>query len=72
MLEVINMLKCASCERTDFLHDEDDTVYCSICASRTYKAKGELCLVKCPFCKKKTTGKAAYCKWCGNWIADRI
>lgn len=65
------MLKCASCERTDFLHDEDDTVYCSICASRTSKATGELYLVKCPYCKKQTTGKAAYCNLCGNWIADK-
>ncbi|WP_156319733.1 hypothetical protein [Bacillus sp. FJAT-18017] len=66
------MLECAYCNRNDLLHDEGDTVYCSNCARRTFKATGELYLVKCPYCKKKTTGKAATCRECGEWIADRV
>jgi hypothetical protein len=58
------MIKYASCGSSDYLFDEADTAYCSHCTNRTYKATGELCLVECPYCKRKTNGKAAYCQWC--------
>lgn len=64
------MVKCASCGSSERLHDEGDTVYCSLCAERTYISSGKLCLVKCPKCRKQTTGKAAYCKWCNAAIYE--
>lgn len=64
------MLNCASCGSSEDLFDEEDTVYCSKCTSRTYKATGKICLKKCPYCKQKTNGKAAYCEHCNRWIAD--
>lgn len=64
------MVKCASCGSSENLHDEGDTVYCSLCANRTYISSGKLCLVKCPKCKQKTTGKAAFCKWCAEALYE--
>jgi len=55
------MLECSNCGKSDKLHDEGDTVYCSHCAQRTLKSSGEIYLTKCPECGEMTRGSAAYC-----------
>ena len=55
-------MKCAECgnQNSDYLWDEEDTIYCSNCHSRTLKATGELDLVTCPDCGEMRDRKGFY------------
>ena len=61
-------MKCAYCGNTEkeWLWDEDDTFYCSLCSSRTLYENGELDLVECPDCHQLRDRKAFYCRHCNN------
>jgi ribosomal protein S27AE len=63
-------LECSNCGKSDKLHDEGDTVYCSHCAQRTLKSSGEIYLTKCPECGEMTRGGAAYCELCMGWKGE--
>jgi len=67
---MINLLKCANCGASDKLHDEGDIVYCTHCSQRTQKSNGKIYLTKCPHCRKKTRGGAAYCEACMGWKGE--
>ena len=63
-------MKCANCGNTDqeFLFDEDDTFYCSICDHRTRKDNGMDDSVECPYCHQMRDRKAYYCRHCNmSW-----
>ena len=64
-------MKCANCGNTNpnSLHDEGDTIYCSLCTHRTIKSTGEDDLIICPICHHPRDRKAAYCMWCNGPIS---
>jgi len=61
-------MRCAHCKNDDkrTLHDEGDTIYCSLCWHRTRKADGKDDLVECPHCHKPRDRKAYYCRNCNK------
>ena len=66
-------MRCANCGNEDprTLHDDDDTIFCSICYHRTRKDDGEDDLVLCPVCHHMRDRKAYNCMWCGStWDSD--
>jgi predicted RNA-binding Zn-ribbon protein involved in translation (DUF1610 family) len=64
------VVACYNCGSTN-LHDEDDTAYCSDCHVRTWVDSGEAATRECPECGGEADVKAAYCRQCNEWIADR-
>jgi len=51
------MIECSNCGKSDKLHDEGDTFYCSHCAQRTLESSGEIYLTLCPECGEMTRGE---------------
>ena len=62
------MTNCANCNNSDdeYLWDEGDTIYCSLCYHRTLKETGKDDLVECRSCKKMKDRKAYYCRRCNS------
>lgn len=68
-------MKCANCgeENPEWLHDEDDTIYCSRCCHHTRKDNGEDDVVPCPVCLHMRDRTATHCMWCNSpWGEDDV
>lgn len=61
-------MKCYNCgnKNNSTLHDEGDTIYCSICKHRTNKKTKKDDSVICPVCHYPRDRKALYCRWCND------
>lgn len=59
-------MKCANCGNKDpkTLHDEEETLYCSVCAHRTRKTDFQDDSVQCPYCHRMRDKSAMYCRFC--------
>jgi hypothetical protein len=57
---------CSTCAQDDVLWDEADTVYCSRCAHRTWKADGSVALRTCQDCGEQMDARAGFCDSCAS------